>query len=287
MKIIKLLRVNHWIKNILIFIPCFFNLNMLEPIIFFRTSVGAVGFSLMTSVIYIINDICDVKKDRAHPYKCNRPIASGAISLRMAVLIGVITFFTSVVFIFISCNYKLKLMVWIPFLLYIIVNILYSIFGFKNKPLIDIYILSLGFFLRVFFGATLNEIAISTWLYLVVIFGAIYLGFAKRRGELRDKNTNTKREVLKYYTDEFLNQNMYMALTISIIFYSLWCSSNPQYPGILWSIPMLLFIIFRYNYLVEQKSSSGDPIEVILKDKVTFLLSALYISYIFIIIYII
>lgn len=268
-------------KNVLIFVPCFFGIKLFDLSTIYQTLIGALSFSLMSSVIYIINDLCDYEKDRKHPYKCKRPIASGAISKNKAKAIAVIIMLISILLLWVanSCVF-LKNSTWI-YILYFLLNILYSVFKIKNFPLFDVCILASGFVLRVFFGAILNNITISSWLYLIIVFGALYLGLAKRRGELKDSKTTEKRSVLKYYSLDFLNQNMYMALTISIVFYALWCAENPQYPGILWSIPILVLIILRYNFLVEQENSSGDPVEVISKDLPIFCLVFIFVAYLF------
>ena len=285
MALFKLLRIKHWIKNILIFVPCFFGIKLFDPSTIYQTLIGALSFSLMSSVIYIINDLYDYEKDRKHPYKCKRPIASGAISKNKAKVIAAITMLISIALLWIANSHNFLKNATLVYILYFLLNILYSVFKMKNIPLFDVCILASGFVLRVFFGAFLNNIVISSWLYLVIVFGALYLGLAKRRGELKDPKTTEKRYVLKYYSFDFLNQNMYMALTISIVFYALWCAENPQYPGVLWSIPILATIILRYNFLVEQETSSGDPVEVISKDLPILLLGIVFVVYLFGVIY--
>lgn len=281
----RLLRVKHWIKNLLIFVPCFFGMKLFEPSIIYKTFIGALAFSLMSSVVYIINDLCDYEKDRKHPYKCKRVIASGAISKSKAKIIAVIIMLISILLLWIANSYKFLSNTTLIYIIYFGLNIFYSVFKMKNIPLFDVCILASGFVLRVFFGASLNNIIVSSWLYLVIVFGALYLGLAKRRGELKDPKTTEKRSVLKYYSFDFLNQNMYMTLTISIVFYALWCAENPQYPGVLWSIPILVLIVLRYNFLVEQETSSGDPVEVISKDLPILCLGLTFVAYLFGIIY--
>lgn len=277
--------MKHWIKNLLIFVPCFFGMKLFELSIIYKTFIGALAFSLMSSVVYIINDLCDYEKDRKHPYKCKRVIASGAISKSKAKIIAVIIMLISISLLWIANSYKFLSNATLIYIIYFGLNIFYSVFKMKNIPLFDVCILASGFVLRVFFGASLNNIIVSSWLYLVIVFGALYLGLAKRRGELKDPKTTEKRSVLKYYSFDFLNQNMYMTLTISIVFYALWCAENPQYPGVLWSIPILVLIILRYNFLVEQENSSGDPVEVISKDLPILCLGLTFVAYLFGIIY--
>jgi len=159
-------------------------------------------------------------------------------------------------------------------------NIAYSK-GLKNVAILDVCILAFGYLLRIFYGAILVKVPISNLLYLTVLAAAFFLGFGKRRGEMQKiESSSTTRKVLEFYTPEFLNHNMYLAMTLTIVFYSMWCiNSVPFVDNIIWSVPMVIIIFMRYSLIVEGVSD-GDPVNVFLSDKPLILLSAVYICYI-------
>ena len=217
--ILKLIRVKHWIKNLLIFLPLIFSGNLLNKNYLITTILGFLSFSLAASTIYIINDIKDKDKDKLHEIKKNRPIASGKISISKAIIIAVVLFILSFIFCILATK-NIWSLSYLYILIYVLINIGYSL-KLKNIPLVDITIIVIGFLLRVIFGASLLNIAISNWLYLTIISVSFYLALGKRRNEII-KAGSKSRTVLRYYTKEFLDKNMYMFLAISIVFYSLW-----------------------------------------------------------------
>ena len=277
-KYLKLLRIKHYIKNLLICFPLIFskevNLATISIVI-----LGFISFSLSSSIIYIINDIMDVEKDRNHPTKKNRPIASGQISIKKAIIIAILLIIIVVgITTYLSMNNKF---ISTYIIAYILINLGYSL-GLKNKPLIDIAILASGFLIRVFYGGALINIEVSSWLYLTILSIAFYLGLGKRRNELiynqnADKKSSSTREVLKYYNKDFLDKNMYMCLAITIVFYSLWCKDMPSSKYMMWTIPIVMLICMKYSLNIESNQiGGGDPVEVLLKDKVLIGLVLLY-----------
>ncbi len=281
-KYLKLIRVKHWIKNFLIFLPLIFskNINIANIIL---VILGFISFSLASSAIYIINDIKDKEKDSKHPTKKNRPIASGAISVNNALLVMVILLLMTIgILIYLSLdNYFISLYI----IDYILLNIMYSM-KLKNIPLLDVTILALGFLIRVLYGGALINVEVSSWLFLTVLSISFYLGLGKRRNELKvqEKVGNT-RNVLKYYNKEFLDKNMYMCLCMTIIFYSLWCQ-DLNYEYIMWTVPLVILICMKYSLNIES-NSSGDPVEVVFKDKVLIVLGLVYALSLIIILYVI
>ena len=282
-KYLKLIRAKHWIKNCIIFLPLIFSREINQTNIIL-TILGFISFSLASSIIYIINDIRDKEKDKNHPTKKNRPIAAGTISIPSALTIaGLFLIITIAILIYLS-TYNHFISIYI--ISYILLNIMYS-FGLKNIPLLDVFILALGFLIRVLYGGALINVEVSTWLFLTVLSISFYLGLGKRRNELmaQEKIGNNTRSVLKYYNKEFLDKNMYMCLSMTIIFYSLWCQDlNSKY--IMWTIPVVLLICMKYSLNIES-NSSGDPVEVLLKDKVLILLIGIYAIAIFLTLYVI
>ena len=218
---LKLLRVKHYIKNFLIFAAIIFSGQMINPKKLTDCIVGFVVFCLVSSIVYIINDIKDKNKDALHPQKRNRPIASGAISVKAAIITAVICFVLATAgFIYIFNTTALLIL-----LAYVAINILYS-FGLKNIPLVDVTILVSGFLLRVLLGAVITGIEVSNWLYLTVIAFSFFMAFGKRRNEIKTVGSNKTRNVLSAYNASFLDKSMYMCLTMANTFYALWAMSH-------------------------------------------------------------
>ena len=247
------------------------------------TFVGFICFCFIASSIYIINDIRDKEKDRKHKTKCNRPIASGKVSVKSAIiLVLLLLIFTLLITILSNMNiYSILFLV-----LYFLINLGYS-FGLKDVPLLDVMIIVFGFLFRVMYGASLLNINVSNWLYLTVLFSSFYLALGKRRNEII-KNGRNARKVLKYYNANFLDKNMYMCLSSAIIFYSLWATDvkiSRQFNNLLlWTIPLVVLICMRYSMDIEG-NSDGDPVEVILKDKVIMILGLFLMLSLFVILY--
>lgn len=259
--IFRLLRVEHYLKNGLVFLPLFFNKSLLNINELVIVIIGFITFSLLSSTVYIFNDIQDVEKDKLHPKKKFRPIASGKINTKTAYILAFVSFIISLLFgIYCGGIFSVSYLI-----VYLALNIAYSL-GLKDKPLIDIAILTSGFLIRLMYGAFITRINISVWLYLTVMVGAIYLGFGKRRNELnKSKVLGETREVLKYYNYEFLDKNMTIFMTLTIIFYSLWTVQNDN-QLMLWSVPMVIFILLKYSLDIET-NSDGDPVSVLISDK--------------------
>ncbi len=282
MKYIRLFRIKHYIKNILIFLPLLFSGQLFNLPLSKICCLGFVGFSIMCSGIYIINDVKDIDKDRQHPTKKERPLASGEISVNEAIFIAIgcilISFLISIFsFGFLGCA---------CLLIYLFINMLYSI-SLKNYPIIDVTILVFGFFLRVLFGSIITNIEISTWLFLTIIAISFYLALGKRRNELRvsDENGGVTREVLSHYNYAFLDKNMYMCMALANVFYSLW-AANHNNEKMIWTVPMVIIISMKYSLIVEGESE-GDPVEVILNDKFLILFLIIYITIDFVLLYIV
>lgn len=285
MSYIKLMRPKHYIKNFLVFLPLLFSGMFFDKNNILTCLLGFICFSLLASTIYIINDIKDKDKDKMHKTKCNRPIASGKVSVRNAIILDILLI-TIIVLVCILGNFN-ALSIYLV-LLYFILNLTYS-FGAKNIPVLDIIILVSGFFIRVLFGATLLNITVSNWLYLTVIAISFYLGLGKRKNEIIKIGVNC-RKVLKYYNKDFLDKNMYMCLTMTIVFYSLWTTDSAVVLKnnnlLIWTVPLVIIIAMKYSMNIEG-DSDGDPIEVIMKDKTLICLGLIYVISLFVILYLI
>ena len=278
---IKLMRPKHYLKNGLILAPLFFSkeINILNKII--DVLFAFLAFSLISSTIYIINDTMDAEKDRQHPKKCKRPIASGQISKKNAIIFSILLFILSFTFHYFGNRNKLFSISTIYLISYFFINLSYSL-GLKNKPILDLVLLSAGFLLRVLYGGEITDVPISYWLYLIVITFSFYMGFGKRRGELEIKGDKSTREVLKKYSYEFLDKKMNIFMALTLVFYSLWTVDKKTTDVVgsdlfIWTVPLVIIIFLRYSYVIELGESDGDPVEVLLSDKVLISLVIVYI----------
>lgn len=283
-KYIKLLRINHYIKNFLIFLPLIFSGNFFSTNLFIITIVEFISFSLVASSVYVFNDIQDVDKDRLHPVKKSRPIASGEISLKKAYFVFIILLILSLILQIIlyknaQFQFQSLLVTTSCLLLYLFINIIYSKWA-KHIPIFDIVILALGFIIRVYYGGYAISIPISNWLYLTILSFSFYLVIGKRRGEYI-KSVET-RPVLKHYSKEFLDKLMYVFLSLTLVFYSLWCVFGVDKAisdSILFSIIIVIFIVLKYSLIVEG-DSLADPVDVLTHDKTLMFGLLVYILYI-------
>lgn len=281
---IKLMRPHHYIKNLLIFAALACSGQLFLAAKFLSALLGFVLFCVSSSVIYIVNDIQDVEKDRMHPAKCRRPIAAGQISIKEARILACFL----VLVIIVCCGIVFQPLACFLLLSYLVLNFVYS-FGAKNIPLIDICILTSGFLIRVIYGAVITGITVSNWLYLTVITLSFYLAFGKRRNELKRLGDNSTRYALKFYSIDFLDKNMYMCLTLANAFYALWCMDGTtiklhETQRLIFTVPLILLISMRYSMDVEG-NSDGDPVEVLIHDKWILALSAIYFICMFVILY--
>ena len=281
---IKEMRVHHYIKNLLVLVPLacsgqLFDLNKL-----LACAIGFVAFCAISSVIYTINDIRDKEKDRLHPTKRDRPIASGAVSVKQAWTLA-----CALLLVAVFCNSRVFYPVSsLLLLLYLCMNLAYS-FGMKSVPVLDVTILVAGFLVRVLYGACITEITVSNWLYMTVIALAFYFALGKRRNELKRVSGGETRNVLKRYPVSFLDKNMYMCLGLANAFYALWSmdeETTAHYHSnyLIFTVPIVLLITMKYSLDVEGESD-GDPVEVLLHDKVLLVLCLLYFFVMFAILY--
>lgn len=282
---IRLMRVHHYIKNFLVFaaLACSGQLFRWEKLL--PALAGFAAFCASSSVVYIVNDIRDREKDMLHPVKCRRPVASGRVSEKsariLALALAVCAFAANCVVFHPASTLLLGL--------YLVLNWAYSS-GLKNIPLVDVTILVSGFLLRIMYGAVITGIEISDWLYLTVITFAYYFALGKRRNELKWAPSGTDtRKVLRHYSLEFLDKNMYMCLALALAFYALWCTDSvttSRYGGVklVFTVPVVLLIAMRYSMDVEG-GADGDPVEVLLHDRMLLALCLIYAAIMFAMLY--
>lgn len=281
---LKLMRVHHYIKNLLVFAALVCGGQLFHTKKLVSGIVAFITFCVVSSVVYIINDIRDVEKDRRHPTKCRRPIAAGKVSIKNACGLAMFLLMIAVI-----CNcFIFHLTSTVLLILYLVLNLAYS-FGLKKVPIVDVAILVAGFLIRILYGALVTELTISNWLYLTVIALSFYLALGKRRNEMKQIGDGDTRQVLNAYTVNFLDKNMGMCLALANVFYALWSTDektitfyNNEY--MIFTVPIVLLITMKYSLDIEGESD-GDPVEVLLHDKVLLTMSVLYLSVMFLILY--
>jgi len=226
-----------------------------------------VLFCLLSSSVYLINDILDAEADRNHPQKRNRPIASGKLPVPVAAAAAV-----GIILITLPVSFLLStLFGWIA-LIYFLVNLAYST-RLKHIPLIDVLIIAAGFVLRVAAGVSLIEVErFSPWLYVVTTLLALYIGFGKRRAELTllQNDANNHRRVLDGYNLALLDQLITIVSGTTIVAYSLYTFSAPNLPdnhSMMLTIPFVIYGIFRYLYLIQVEQAGGAPEDIVLTDR--------------------
>lgn len=269
MKYLNLIRVKHWVKNILIFIPllCSGLINYNNVL---NCIIGFFAFCFASSFVYVINDIKDIEKDKLHPTKRNRPLASGKIKKSTAIYIAVLMLILSISINTLINNNILNISLYI-LLSYIVINILYS-FGLKNIAIVDIILLASGFILRVYYGAAIINVAVSDWLFLTILSGSLFLGLGKRKKELI--NSEKSRKVLQEYNEAFLDKFQYVTLGLMLVFYSLWVIEQ-DIKYLSFTIPLIIIIFMRYCLIIE-KSDEGDPTTILYQDKFLMILSLIF-----------
>ena len=283
--LLKLLRISHYIKNILIFFPAVLTFKLKDIPTVKTVALGFFIFCFSSSIVYIINDIKDRNLDKNHPIKCRRPIASGEIPLFEAYII-IALLFSGILALWYVGNFQIFFII-LP-VIYITLNLLYSYF-LKKIPLIDVLALALNYIIRIFYGAALAGSDVSNWMFLTVMSAAFFMGFGKRRNELF-KYGVSMRESLKGYTQNFLDKAIQISLTLSILFYSLMCSDSNTGVAIMgvnlvWTTPIIIVICFRYLMLLESEDSDGDPVSVIIGDNILSILCLGYLAAVTAIIY--
>jgi len=265
--LLKTMRPRQWPKNIFLFAALVFDKQLLIFDAFVRTAEGFVLFCLISSAVYIFNDIADIEADREHPEKMNRPIPSGKLPISIAWMACIV-----LVIVALSLGYWLAPDFAIVLAGYFMLNLAYSKW-LKHIPILDVLVLAAGFVLRVGAGVTIIHVErFSPWLYVVMTLLALYLGFGKRRAEiaLLSGDAGSHRKVLEGYTISLLDQYIMIVSGTTIVAYSLYTFSAPNVPAnhsMMLTIPFVLYAIFRYLYLVQVKHAGGEPEEILLSDR--------------------
>jgi len=259
--LIALLRPKQWIKNLILFAALVFSRNLFDFGLFLKTFCGFLTFCLFSSSVYIINDIADREKDRLHPQKKLRPLASGKLSLSAAA--GLLAVILSAAIFF---SYMLKPAFMVMGLLYLVLMLAYTFF-LKNIVILDVLTISIGFVIRGVTGSILINVYFSNWLLLCTILLALFLALQKRKAELLNVTSGESgsRKTLTYYTPDFINEMLNVVTSCTLMSYCLYTLSY-DHTELMTTIPVVLYGIFRYQYL-SGKGLTEAPEHVLLRDK--------------------
>jgi 4-hydroxybenzoate polyprenyltransferase len=264
--LLQTMRPRQWTKNGFVFFALVFDKQLFQLEAFLRTLSGFALFCLISSVVYLLNDIADIEADRKHPEKKKRPLPSGKLPVRVAWAAAI-----GLTVVVLPLGWLLSPVFAGVLAAYLVLNLAYSKW-LKHIPIVDVLVIAAGFVLRVHSGVTLIEVErFSPWLYVVTTLGSLYLGFGKRRAELSllDRGAGSHRRVLDGYTIPLLDQYVTIVSAATILAYSLYTFSAPNLPenhSMMLSIPFVVYIIFRYLYLIQVTHEAGSPEEVLLKD---------------------
>ncbi len=271
--LLRTMRPKQWIKNIFVFTALAFSEDRLwlqaEPVL--HTLAGFALFCMAASAIYLINDLVDIEKDRAHPRKRHRPLASGMLSPKVAWAAAAVLILASLPLAYLLDSDGGFLIVLLTYV--VVQGVLYSYY-LKNVVILDILVIAAGFILRAIAGAVILDIPITSWLLVCMGLLAVFLGVAKRRHELvlLAGGAGEHRRILAEYSIPMLDQMMAIVTASIIMAYSMATFSAPAvphepFPVLMTTIPFIIYGIFRYLYLIYQQDGGGTPEEMLLKDR--------------------
>jgi 4-hydroxybenzoate polyprenyltransferase len=280
------LRPNQWTKNLVVFAALALSKHLFEPGPLGRTTLAFAIFCLLSGTVYLVNDIVDVEQDRLHPRKRLRPIAGGALSIPGAAM-GATVLGTASLLASLYLGGRFLLCA----IAYVALNLLYSFF-LKHVVVVDVLSVSLGFVVRAVAGAVVIGVQISEWLLICTILLALFLSLSKRRHELTSLSDAARehRKILEEYSPYLLDQMIAVVTASCVTAYAIYTTAPEtrekyQTDRLVWTLPFVLYGIFRYLYLVHQKEQGGSPTDVLLTDRPLLLALGLWALAIVVIVY--
>ncbi len=292
---LRLLRPIQWVKNVFVVVPLIFSKNLFNVSLFSRSASAFIAFCLAASAIYVINDIADRKRDLVHPAKRSRPIASGAVGLTEGWALALVLLAVSFLILKVGDTHGLTNAAIIG---YVAINLLYSFF-LKEIVLIDVFVIAVGFILRILAGGFAIDVKVSSWLIMTTLFVSIFLGIAKRRGEFVSAGASGKeyaatgdgsRKVLYDYDLSLIDQILSVSAASVIITYALYTVSQRTVDAfgteaLIFTTIFVVYGIFRYLYLVHKMGLGENPTAALLTDKPMVINIIFYIVSVVVIIY--
>ncbi|MDR1529356.1 MAG: decaprenyl-phosphate phosphoribosyltransferase [Burkholderiales bacterium] len=268
--LIKLMRPKQWIKNIFVLAPFLFSGAFLNEDATSQTFLAMLLFCVASSAAYIINDIRDIDHDRRHPEKSKtRPLAAGIISIPASLILLIMLYGILLYGWFLTPKVVLVIIV------YLILNLLYT-FVLKHQPVLDIFSIAASFVLRVYAGAVAIVVPVSPWMFITTLCLALYLAAIKRRQELNQRGVSG-RNVLEKYSVSLVDRYAEMSATGAMLFYSIFVVSAK--PELITTIPLVLFGLYRYWFVVETLDRGESPTDVLLSDWQLLLTVVLWIAF--------
>ena len=276
----RALRPQQWIKNLFVFAPLIFSQNVLNQALVLRSALAFLAFCLISSAVYLLNDLRDIEEDRQHPLKAHRPLASGRLKRSTAVaalaIIAPAGFLVALLvnrsFVFIALGY-------------FALQIAYTLW-LKHVVILDIFVVASGFLLRVVAGGFAIRVYLSSWLLICTTLLALFLAMGKRRHEivLMEGRAASHRPILKEYNIYLLDQMISVVTASTLLAYCLYTISEETVAkfgtrNLIFTVPFVLYGIFRYLYLIHQKAEGGTPESLIIRDKPLLVAIALWIGF--------
>ncbi len=273
--LLRTMRPKQWVKNGFVFLPLVFDFKMFVTRPLVNTLVGFIVLCALSSVVYLINDAVDAPQDRLHPKKKNRPIAKGIVSIRLAISWAIVLGVLSL-----ALAFWLNTLFGVVAATYLAMQIVYS-FVLKHVVLVDVFVIAIGFVLRVVAGIPLVDAErFSPWLFVCTLFMSLLLGFGKRRQEIVElKGSSSTRAILSEYNLSLLDQIIPIITAGLIVSYSFYTFSAPQLPSnhaMMITIPVAMYGLFRYLYLVHVRGEGGAPDELLFRDRPLLLATLLF-----------
>jgi 4-hydroxybenzoate polyprenyltransferase len=266
--LLQALRAQQWIKNLFIFAPLLFSENLTNKPLLLLTVRAFVAFCLISSAQYVFNDIKDLEEDRSHPVKCRRPLASGRMTIgaAIALLVGMG-----------AGGMLVAATINLPFFLiaagYFVLQVLYTVW-LKHIVILDVFIIAAGFLIRVVAGGLAIGVEVSSWLLICTILLSLFLALGKRRYELTllQEDAANHRPILKEYNTYLLDQMISVVTASTFVAYCLYTISAETVEkfgtkNLIFTVPFVLYGIFRYLYLIHQKAEGGTPEALVIRDK--------------------
>lgn len=286
MAFLRALRPHQWTKNLLVFAALLFSKHLFEPEPFLRTFLAFLAFCGLAGAVYLWNDIADIEQDRLHPKKKLRPLAAGELSIRTATL-GAVT----LVVVALSLSFWLDVRLGLCAAAYLGMNLGYS-FGLKHIVILDVLTLAMGFVLRALAGGFAIQAPVTEWLLVLTLLLALFLALAKRRHEITSlgEGASSHRAILAEYSPYLIDQ-MTSVVTASVVtayaFYTLSPETVLKFgtAKLSWTLPLVLYGIFRYLYLVHQKDRGDSPTDMLLTDRPLLATVALWVALVIAIVY--
>jgi 4-hydroxybenzoate polyprenyltransferase len=281
--VIRLLRPKQWAKNGLLYLPFFFTLNLYWDLshpaaalsLFLQATLGFLLFCLLASGTYIINDLMDLERDRAHPQKRHRPLAAGLVSPKLASVLAV-----ALLFLGLLGSFLMSLPMGLVAAFYVLLTVSYST-TLKHIVIIDILAVAGAYLVRVLAGAAAIAVPISPWLYLCTILGALFISIVKRRAEvqLMQAEASNHRATLGEYSVGMLDQMIAIVTPSTLMAYALYTFTASNLPDqMMLTVPFVIYGLFRYLYLIHARNEGGKPEDVLLTDRPILLTVALWLA---------